>query len=62
MIIYNRWGQMVNYTRNLSYGWDGSINGEPASEGTYYFVVFFKDLVVVDADRQVTRGSFTLKR
>ncbi len=62
MSIYNRWGQLVNYSRNVAYGWNGFINGEPAAEGVYYFVVEYKDFVVVDADRQLTRGSFTLTR
>lgn len=62
MSIYNRWGQLVNFSRNVAYGWDGFINGEPAAEGVYYFVVEYKDFVVVDADRQLTRGSFTLTR
>ena len=62
MAIYNRWGQLVHYSDNIAFGWDGSINGEPAPEGTYYFVIEYKDLVVVDADRQITRGSFHLLR
>ena len=62
MSIYNRWGQLVNFSRNVAYGWDGFINGEPAAEGVYYFIVEYKDFVVVDADRQLTRGSFTLTR
>ncbi len=62
MTIYNRWGQLVHYTQNVAFGWDGYVNGEPAAEGVYYFVVEYKDFVVVDADRQLTRGSFTLVR
>ena len=62
MLIYNRWGQLVHESQNISYGWDGYVNGEPASEGTYYFTVVYKDYVVVNADRFVTRGSFTLIR
>ncbi len=62
MIIYNRWGQLVHFSQNVAFGWDGFINGEPASEGVYFFVVEYKDFVVVDADRQLTRGSFTLNR
>jgi gliding motility-associated-like protein len=62
MTIYNRWGQLVHYSQNVAYGWDGFVNGEPAAEGVYYFVVEYKDFVLVDADRQLTRGSFTLTR
>jgi len=62
MLIYNRWGQLVHESQNISYGWDGYVNGEPASAGTYYFTVIYKDFVVVNADRFFTRGSFTLIR
>jgi gliding motility-associated-like protein len=62
MHIFNRWGQLVHYSDNIAFGWDGYVNGEAAAEGTYYFVIEYKDLVVVDADRQITRGSFVLKR
>lgn len=62
MAIYNRWGQLVHYSRNISYGWDGYVNGSPASPGVYFFTVEYKDFVVVDADRFATRGSFTLIR
>jgi gliding motility-associated-like protein len=62
MAIYNRWGQMVHFSSNVSFGWDGFINGEPAASGTYFFTVMYKDFVVVDSDRFFTRGSFTLLR
>lgn len=62
MLIYNRWGQLVHESQNISYGWDGYVNGEPATPGTYYFTVVYKDFVVVNADRFFTRGSFTLIR
>lgn len=62
MMIYNRWGQLVHESQNISYGWDGYVNGEPAAAGTYYFTVVYKDFVVVNADRFFTRGSFTLIR
>jgi len=62
MAIFNRWGQLVHESSNVAYGWDGYINGEPASQGTYYFTVLYKDFVVVDSDRFLTQGSFMLIR
>ncbi|MEQ9187169.1 MAG: gliding motility-associated C-terminal domain-containing protein [Cryomorphaceae bacterium] len=62
MSIYNRWGQLIHESSNVAYGWDGYVNGEPASAGTYYFTVAYKDFVIVDFDRFVTQGSFTLLR
>jgi len=62
MSIYNRWGQLVHESSNVAYGWDGYVNGEPASPGTYFFTVEYKDFVVVNADRFVTQGTFSLLR
>jgi len=53
---------LVHESSNVAYGWDGYVNGEPASTGTYFFTVQHKDYVVVNADRFLTHGSFTLLR
>lgn len=60
--IYNRWGQLIHHSRNAIFGWDGSINGEMAPPGIYYFRITFEDQVVVDADRYANQGSITLMR
>ncbi|MBT6131886.1 MAG: T9SS type B sorting domain-containing protein [Flavobacteriales bacterium] len=62
LAIYNRWGQLVHFTINPTFGWDGYINGEPASNGTYFYKLEYKDDVVVNVDRYVFQGSLTLKR
>lgn len=38
-IIQNRWGRTVFKSDNPGRGWDGTINGRPAAEGTYYYVI-----------------------
>jgi gliding motility-associated-like protein len=43
MSIFDRWGQLVYITDNPVIGWDGSINGEPASEGVYVFKIGYTD-------------------
>lgn len=59
--IYNRWGQVVFSTSQVDAGWDGRIEGSPASEGTYYYVV-----IPVDPGSGVTgerlHGHFMLLR
>jgi gliding motility-associated-like protein len=62
LLIYNRWGQVVHHSSHIAYGWDGYINGEPAAAGTYFFTVRYKDFVVVNADRFLNQGSFSLLR
>ena len=37
--IYNRWGRLVYSSTDPGKGWDGTINGRPASVGTYYYVI-----------------------
>lgn len=58
LYIYNRWGQLVDYAEQASEGWDGYVNGKPASEGVYFFVV--KNHASSQADKMQHRGSFTL--
>ncbi|UAY52758.1 PKD domain-containing protein [Ferruginibacter albus] len=36
--VYDRYGKQVFYTTDYLKGWDGKINGIPASEGSYVFV------------------------
>ncbi|MFW6019802.1 MAG: gliding motility-associated C-terminal domain-containing protein [Bacteroidales bacterium] len=42
MIIYNRWGKKVFMTQDMQNGWDGKINGQPAAEGTYFYVIHYR--------------------
>lgn len=37
--IFNRWGQQVFHTNNVSERWDGKLNGEPQPVGTYIWVL-----------------------
>ncbi len=37
--VYNRWGKLIYEWTDPSKGWDGTINGRPAAEGAYYYVI-----------------------
>jgi gliding motility-associated-like protein len=39
MYIYNRWGQLVFKSNNVSMGWDGKFKGEPCPHGSYVFSI-----------------------
>lgn len=39
LLIYDRWGQLVFFTNNPLVGWNGQINGRPAQEGAYQYIV-----------------------
>jgi gliding motility-associated-like protein len=41
--IFNRWGQMVFSTKNISVGWDGNMGGIPQPEGTYVWMLQYTD-------------------
>ena len=37
--LYNRWGRKVFTWTDPQKGWDGTINGQPASPGVYFYVI-----------------------
>ena len=37
MTIYSRWGEEIFYSKGIENGWDGTINGNIAPVGTYYY-------------------------
>lgn len=37
--VYNRWGKLVYSWTDPAKGWDGTINGRPAAEGAYFYVI-----------------------
>lgn len=38
-IVYDRYGQKIFETNNITRGWDGRMNGQPASAGAYVYVI-----------------------
>lgn len=38
-IIYNRWGQKLYEWTDINDGWDGTYNGHPVKQGTYFVLV-----------------------
>ena len=43
--IFDRWGQLLYSTTDISQGWDGSVgnSGEPVKEDVYVFKLQYKD-------------------
>jgi len=54
--ILNRWGQLLY--EGLE-GWDGTYNGTEMPEGTYFYIIRFKDS---SGNVTVTKGSVILYR
>lgn len=61
MYIFDRWGQLVFTTDNVSKGWDGKLNGEPCPAGTYSYLATFGPSLRSD-DIETKRGVFALVR
>ncbi|HET6244900.1 MAG: SBBP repeat-containing protein [Bacteroidetes bacterium] len=57
--IYNRWGEKVFESNNLSQGWDGSYKGEAAPIAVYVFMV---DAMLESGQRVFKKGDVTLIR
>ena len=58
MTIFNRWGQMVFESKDVLFGWDGTIKGAEAPAGTYVFRVDYS-IAGYDFD---TKGTVVLVR
>jgi len=59
LIIYNRWGQPLFETPTASKGWDGTVSGQPALEGTYVYRIEITDSL---GKRFVKVGTVLLMR
>ena len=60
MYIYNRWGEMIWESHDVSGYWDGSYNGKIVPDGVYMWRADFD--VLNDAERRVLNGSITVLR
>lgn len=57
--VWNRWGQLVFSTSDLTKGWDGNFQGTPAQVGVYAYVIKYtnnKD------ESKLVKGNLTLIR
>ena len=43
MKIFNRWGELLFATSDISTGWDGTYRGNDMPEGTYTFIANITD-------------------
>jgi gliding motility-associated-like protein len=37
--VYNRWGALVYHSDNYNNDWDGTYQGKPLPDATYYYVI-----------------------
>jgi gliding motility-associated-like protein len=61
LTIINRWGQTVFHTTDITQGWDGKYQGQPAEIGTYYY--FIKAEADIPGANEITlKGDIALIR
>ena len=60
MLIYNRWGEIIFETHDVTYGWDGTYAFENSTcqDGIYTYKITFKNPIL--DERKVVCGSVTL--
>lgn len=59
LLLYNRYGNLVFYTSDISNGWDGTFKGTPSPAGAYQYVIVGYD----EKGRNITlAGSVLLIR
>lgn len=44
LVLYNRWGEIVWESYDVSVGWDGTYGGKPVQDGTYSWFIRCADL------------------
>lgn len=58
--IYNRWGQKIFETKEVTVGWDGMLKGQLLALGTYLYSLQYKKYGTYTIVQK--RGTFTLLR
>ncbi len=59
MSIFNRWGEKLFETANMTEGWDGTVLGDPAMQGIYVYVIEYSDY---QNKQYTTQGTLQLLR
>lgn len=59
LMIFNRWGEMVFQTKDVSMGWDGRFQGKEQAVDAYNFILRGK---CVDGQITSSKGTITLLR
>lgn len=57
--VFNRWGQEVFTTKDISSGWDGTFNGTPQDMGVYSYII---RVGYPDGYTEIYKGDVTLIR
>ncbi|MBK7587145.1 MAG: gliding motility-associated C-terminal domain-containing protein [Bacteroidetes bacterium] len=56
--IYDRWGQLLFKTDDITVGWDGNYKGKPMEVGTYFYMVEYS----ANGKSKMIKGDISLIR
>jgi len=62
MYVFNRWGQQVFDSEDISKGWDGTYNGNPVPQDTYVYRVDYQLYDFTQLHKHTKVGTVTLIR
>lgn len=57
--VYNRYGGLVYRNENYQNNWDGTYNGKPVADGTYYYQISYR---LINNNPVVMKGDVTILR
>ncbi|MCV9385328.1 PKD domain-containing protein [Reichenbachiella ulvae] len=60
--IYSRWGELVYYSTDLEFRWDGYYRGQLLPQGTFAYVMTFESSLQPERGRIQQRGGVLLLR
>ena len=56
--IFNKWGSLIFYSKDITIGWNGDFNNQEAPRGTYQYKISYQK----DDRLIITTGTVTLIR
>ena len=62
MSIYNRWGQQLYQSTDISDGWDGTFNGTAQEIGTYVYYIEYSFATQTGTKKETMKGDVILVR
>ena len=60
--IYNRWGEKIFESQDLSTPWDGKVNGKVVQDGLYFHITAWRGIENGEIVRKTTKGNIYLLR
>ena len=62
IFIYNRWGELIFYSTDQNFRWDGTFNNKPVQVDTYAYVIRFRSSLETSPSENIQRGTVTVVR